>query len=223
VRKIIDLMGQRFGKLIVLSIHGRDSRGHCMWECRCDCGSVIVVQGWNLRSKNSTSCGKCNIYYKRPDGYMTCKIKDGTEFIFDEEDYQLIKQYTWHKNNYGYICNKSDKEKILQLHRLLLQIDSPKIHIDHISHNPLDNRKCNLRICTPQQNSYNQKKQSGCSSQYKGVYFDKNKQKWCAQISCNLKHIHLGSFTSEADAALAYNEKAIELFGEFANLNIIER
>lgn len=62
---------------------------------------------------------------------------------------------------------------------------------------------------------------SNSSSKYLGVSWDSNKKKWFSSICKNYKIIPLGRFDSEKDAALAYNKKAIELHGEFANLNKI--
>ncbi|MFX0181968.1 MAG: AP2 domain-containing protein [Candidatus Hodarchaeota archaeon] len=57
------------------------------------------------------------------------------------------------------------------------------------------------------------------SSKYKGVYWSKSKKKWQAYIKKNNKRYHIGTFTEEDEAGLAYNRKALELFGEFACLN----
>ena len=59
------------------------------------------------------------------------------------------------------------------------------------------------------------------SSRYKGVNFNKNNNKWRSQIGINKVSHHLGYFVSEKQAALAYNKKAVELFGEYASLNEI--
>ena len=57
------------------------------------------------------------------------------------------------------------------------------------------------------------------SSRYKGVSWHKGAKKWHSQIVKNGISIYLGLFTNELKAALAYNEKAVELFGDFAYLN----
>jgi hypothetical protein len=84
------------------------------------------------------------------------------------------------------------------------------------------NIKSNLRIVTIQQNAMNKKSYKGSSSKYKGVGWDKWAKKWKAQIQTNGKSKHLGLFTSEEEAAEAYNKEAIKLFGEHALLNEIE-
>ncbi len=60
------------------------------------------------------------------------------------------------------------------------------------------------------------------SSIYKGVTKAPTGSKWISGIKKDGKRMHLGSFSTEEDAALRYNKEAVKLFGEFANLNIIE-
>ena len=55
-RKLIDLRGQRFGKLTVLEL-AEKKNGKTMWLCRCDCGSIITVHASSLVSGNTRSCG----------------------------------------------------------------------------------------------------------------------------------------------------------------------
>lgn len=84
----------------------------------------------------------------------------------------------------------------------------------------MDNRRCNLRLATHQENCFNIRKRDGTSSKYKGVYFDtQNARTWRARIARDGKRRHLGSFRSEVEAAKAYDAAAKELFGEFAWLN----
>ena len=56
----IDETGNRYGRLTVLEFAGIEKRKHALWRCRCDCGNEIVVQGKNLRSGNTKSCGCLN-------------------------------------------------------------------------------------------------------------------------------------------------------------------
>lgn len=110
------------------------------------------------------------------------------------------------------------------MHRLLL--DTPQgFCTDHIDGNKLNNTRANLRICTTTQNAHNtnpyRKRRVGAQSAYKGVGWHTKSGKWRAFIVVDKKHIHLGCFDSERDAAIAYNKAAILHFGEFAKPNEI--
>ena len=94
--------------------------------------------------------------------------------------------------------------------------------IDHVDGDPLNNNIDNLRACTHRQNMRNRKTAKSCSSKYTGVCRYRKTGKWLASISIDNTKKHLGYFTSEKDAALAYNKAAFADSGEFANLNIIE-
>ena len=54
---IKNITGQRFNKLVALSLVGRDTHGNATWLCQCDCGNTKVIVGMNLRKKMTTSCG----------------------------------------------------------------------------------------------------------------------------------------------------------------------
>ncbi len=97
-----------------------------------------------------------------------------------------------------------------------------KPFVDHINHNTFDDNVNNLRWVTRSQNSMNSKKQErSTSSQYKGVAFHKQHNRWVSQIIKDKKRYNLGLFDSELEAAQMYNTKATELFGEYAYLNEI--
>ena len=91
--------------------------------------------------------------------------------------------------------------------------------VDHIDHDRANNSVPNLRWVTEGENHMNATKRANVSSAYKGVYWNKRKEKWHAIIKTNGRQKHIGFYDSDADAALAYNAKAIELFGEYAYIN----
>lgn len=140
--------------------------------------------------------------------------------MIDEDDLEKISSYKWHLN----ICDKTKKYvsstkngKTFLMHRVILNAKKDE-YIDHINGNGLDNRKENLRICTNQQNSFNSRLRKNNTSGYKGVEKDKKTGKWRSYINFN-KKIHLGQYLTKKEAALVYNNKAKELFGEFAFIN----
>ncbi len=106
------------------------------------------------------------------------------------------------------------------LHRFIMDAKAGQ-QVDHRFGNTLDCRKSQLRIATNGQNQANRKKSLGKSSQYKGVYWDQEREKWYAKVTKDKHTVFLGRFDNEVDAADVYNQAATSLFGEFALLNRI--
>ena len=139
--------------------------------------------------------------------------------FYDKEDAALVQEYVWHivKGESGklYVASSS-KTNAIKMHRLIMNF--PETEVDHKDGNGLNNRKKNLRTATHQQNCWNRKKKKdGLTSEYKGVSFKTSKGKWVVQINGR----HVGLFTDEKEAALAYNTLAKIEHGEFALLNKI--
>lgn len=155
------------------------------------------------------------------------EITKGFKAIIDSEDAYLIKDFKWVADvrRHGLVYVKavkiiSGKQRSYYLHRLVMQAKKGTI-IDHKNHNGLDNRKVNLRLATPSQNLSNKRHLLKTSSIYKGVCFDKTHRRWVARIKVNNKTKKIGTFTSEVEAALAYNSHVKQLHGEFGILNLV--
>lgn len=143
--------------------------------------------------------------------------------IVDAEDMDVVLSFPWYVGTVGYACRGTTPRKtgkMLLLHRELLNAD-PSKKVDHRNGDTLDDRRINLRQCTHAQNISNQKLQKSNKSGYKGVHFDKSRQKWMSYVTKDRKVYHLGRFSTPEEAAMAYNKKALELFGEYARLNQI--
>jgi len=139
--------------------------------------------------------------------------------LIDEEDWELVSRYSWSlSTDKKYAINGGNN---LLMHRLILGITDSRIKVDHQNGDGFNNHKYNLRIATDSQNGANQTKAKSNTSGFKGVSFDKISGKWYSHIRYNYKKYHLGCFKTKAEAAAAYNKKAIELFGDFAKLNQI--
>ena len=147
--------------------------------------------------------------------------------IVDDEDYSRICMFKWCANqsrNTFYAISDSIKQKKktrIIMHRLIMNAQKG-VQIDHKDGNGLNNRKNNLRFANSSQQRQNSRTHRKTTSKFKGVCFDKNKKLWCVRTCINYKRIYLGYFKDETAAAIAYDKKAIELFGEFARLNILE-
>lgn len=150
-------------------------------------------------------------------------ISNGGVAIIDAEDFEKVSAHHWHLDDAGYartnIWEGGKKSAAPRMHRIILPGIETSLHIDHINGNRLDNRKENLRVATCSQNVMNRGKQANNTRGYKGVIYDKSRGKWRAEITANKKSHYLGRFDTAEEAALAYNEAAKELHGEFAYFN----
>lgn len=140
----------------------------------------------------------------------------------DDVDYVDLHKYSWSiqhsTNDKEYAIARINGEPILT-HRYIMQAKAGE-DVDHIDNDGLNNCRINLRLATRSQNHANRVKLSGCSSEYKGVSWDSNRQKWHVMIGVGKqKKLNLGRYDDELEAARVYDEKARELFGEFAKVN----
>lgn len=151
-------------------------------------------------------------------------LTQGQTAVVDAEDYEMVSQHNWfaakvNRSGFYALRYQTENRQPLAMHRSLMGVTSP-ISIDHVDGDTLNNRRSNLRICTNQQNQWNQKPRAGGSSKFKGVC--RVNGKWHAGIQVSMVQIGLGRFTDESDAARAYDRAALENFGEFAWLNFPE-
>jgi hypothetical protein len=149
------------------------------------------------------------------------KTGNGKYVLVDNIDYEWAVKYAWFCSQKGYVYRhiyKDGKRTTIRIHREILNAPS-NLQVDHINGNTLDNRRSNLRLCTQAQNSINRHVRQGKTSKYKGVCWDKVRKHWRAFIGVNGKGKSLGCFRGEVEAAMAYDKTAIELYGEFANIN----
>lgn len=116
------------------------------------------------------------------------------------------------RNRYYYVALCRDgavkKHDIHQLVAIAFLNHIPnghKIVVDHIDNNKENNKVDNLQLITNRENST--KDRRGGSSKYVGVSWNKSRCKWQAQIYLDGKHLHLGTFYKEEDAARAYRDK----------------
>lgn len=143
----------------------------------------------------------------------------------DDEDYKRVSRHKWSarqdlKSKCWYaitsIKSESGKYKTVLMHRLIMNETNPKIKIDHIKHDGLDNQKNNLRSCTHSQNLCNRSRIKS-NRKYIGVYL--RGKKWRAKVKHEGREIWLGSYDTEIEAAKARDIGAKKYYGEFASLN----
>lgn len=157
-------------------------------------------------------------------------LTQGQHALVDDEDFEYLNQWKWHArgqpNINGYYAlrgmyvariNKKEIIKAIRMHRVIMnRIVGRTLNkfelVDHINHDPLDNRRENLRIVSNRQNQQNKKNKG--TSKYPGVSWQKQTNKWVAHIRLNGKSKYLGSFIDEREAAKSYEKACRELCGE---------
>lgn len=152
--------------------------------------------------------------FTQPLDYKLIPLTNGKFAKVDNEDFEELSKINWQyhaKRNYV-VSNLG------RMHRLIMSCPNG-MHVDHINHDRLDNRRSNLRICTPEENTWNTRSLRKSSSKFKGVSYFKKNGKWRASISFKGKFISLGYFINEVDAAIAYDIAALKYYKDFGCLN----
>ena len=230
-----DLLNLRFGRLLVVKYNQEKSNEthRCYWDCICDCGNTKTIRQDALTMGRARSCGcyqkeivskycidnytKYNTYDLDSCEYGIGYTLNGEPFIFDKEDYEIIKNKCWYIGSNGYLYTKYDSNGNYLLHRVIMgkYLTDELNVVDHINHNPLDNRKCNLRVCSQSDNCKNKISKINTSGRI-GVQFDKKRRLWTASIGNNYKNINLGRYKDFNDAVNARIEAENKYQGEFS-------
>ena len=146
------------------------------------------------------------------------KIPTGETVTVDDEDVDIAKSRAWHKAGryvQGWTKGSASSRSREYLHRIIgAQLGIPEV--DHKDHDPMNNRRDNLRPATRAQNCANTSRAVG-SSGARGVKFDKRLGKFVARIGQN--NVHLGTFSTLAEAVAVRDAAALKRYGEFAVLN----
>ena len=157
-------------------------------------------------------------------------LTQGKVALVDDEDYAWLSQWKWFATKQEnktrttwYAARWTSRKtlggrKMVQMHRQI----AAKVGfawVDHRDGNGLNDQRENVRPATPSQNHHNRCKRIGCSSRFKGVSWDKARNKRHASICVYGRVLNLGRFEREEDAARAYDQAAVRYFGEFALTN----
>jgi hypothetical protein len=165
-------------------------------------------------------------------------LRLGAKAVISETDAPFVLRYKWHLKRRVHKNGRVDsyaarwesdpagkRRRVLMHHDVTRRKYGEQLrrHIDHRDGNGLNNRRRNLRWATQAQNQWNSGPHRNNSSGFKGVCFDRGNKtgakKWKAKIECHGRQINLGRFLTAEEAAIAYNEAALRLFGPFARTN----
>ncbi len=147
----------------------------------------------------------------------------GRVAMVDDADYGWLSQHKWtitisHGSFYAVRkLPRAEGRGTVYMHRAILGVPPGK-EGHHIDRDGLNNQRGNLRIFSRSANQQAKRLPQG-SSQYQGVSWDGEAKKWRARISVNGHAKFLGRFSSEHDAARAYNREALESYGPDARVN----
>lgn len=152
------------------------------------------------------------------DYSIQIKTSKGQKILIDPDDFEKCSKYSWCISKTGYAV-ANIRGKVTKMHRYILGVKDPNIVIDHINRNPLDNRKENLRLCTPRENSLNTSVSKNNKTKCLGISIVKKTGKYRARIMVNGKEINLGRYDNIEDAKKVRKEAEMKYFKEFAPIN----
>lgn len=135
-------------------------------------------------------------------------LTKGAVALVDDEDYDRIAATRWYLTGAGYACRLHSQ----LMHRVIASAPAG-LHVDHINHDKLDNRRANLRVCTPSENGRNRPPRPG-ASRFKGVYrvrVASTASRWKAEARAGGEYHYFGTFATEEDAARAYDAGVLRL------------
>lgn len=152
------------------------------------------------------------------------QLTKGKKAIVDEDVFNFLSQFNWYYGK-GYamtMVSQPSGRTYIYMHKMLMFAGPGQI-VDHINGDKLDNRRENLRLSSHYQNLANRPAPVNNKTGYKGVSYNKTARKYTAQITVKGEYHYLGLYKTPEEAALAWNDKAYELLGEFAKLNDIRK
>jgi hypothetical protein len=160
------------------------------------------------------------------DGVGLVPLRNHRIAFVDAADYPRVVVHRWYTNRVAgreFVFSDFGGRQVSLTHFVLGLPKGKRVLFR--DKNPLNCRKANLVVATQQQITFNQRAQrrAGKSSRYKGVNRVRGTRRYAAYVDRDGNRYRLGTFASEREAAAAYDEKARELFGPFARLNLPDR
>lgn len=190
---------------------------------------ILLMNLANSKLRRMSSWVKCALLarFRTTFGFLIegimkeILLSNGKTTMVNDEDYDFLNKWRWNFSG-NYVLRHEWKNKkyagTIIMHRLINK--TPKgLVTDHIDGNTLNNQRTNLRSCTIVENVRNSKKQKNNKGEFKGVCYDKKRNKYESHIMLNGRKNHLGRYKTAIQAAVIYDFFAYKLFGVFANPN----
>lgn len=224
-----DLTGQIFGRLTVIGPAEKIGR-NATSQCRCRCGVEKVIMNFNLLSGQTQSCG-C-LQKERTSARVRKnppRLKHGHRHTITYNSWQGMISRCLNQNDTNYpryggrgitVCRRwADPDKgLLNFVEDMGERPSPAHSIDRID-GTKNYEPSNCRWATRAQQNQNVDLKKSNITGYKGI--SATGFRWKAEIRCEGRRLHLGSYDTREEAALAYNIAAGELHGPYAVPNTL--
>lgn len=242
-------IGDIFGLRIVVSVDPA-IMGH--WEkatVRCQCGDEAHLSAYSIRK--SVACRACasrDHVRARYDAALAAKrsvqnelnasrdesadtrgtrvivLSGGRMAVVDTDQFDSVNVYCWHLKSTDRVLYAVAASTSVGMHRFIMKPSTDEV-VDHINHDGLDNRRSNLRIFKAfamRANMANVRSRTGSSSRYRGVSWCVRTKSWHASISVGRTQTFLGMFSSETEAARAFDVAACDILGSVFRPNLGE-
>ena len=209
-RKIIEMVGKRFERLIVVGESGRDKHGNALWKCLCNCGNIKIIIGKSLRRGITKSCGCLNIEKATKHGLCKTTVYNSWLAMIARCNNPNNKNYKYYGGRGITICDRwvnfenffedmGDRPDALTLER---------------KNNNLGYSKENCKWATKTEQARNRRifknNKTGC----RGIYWHKRDKKYQVDIKSNNKRIHIGSYDSLKQAATERKKAEQKYWGQ---------
>lgn len=180
--------------------------------------------------------------YKIKDNYVEIYLKDRNNNIYiskvDLSDFKKLKnfKYSWYPayqkrvddyyavatEHLGYVDDKW-KSRSVYMHRYILDIQDKNIKVDHINHDTLDNRRCNIRAISNNKNTKNRiKANKNGTTGIRNVSWINSAKKYLVQFQVDGKNTCFGRFNKDEfdKACKLANKLRKELYGDYGGKDI---
>jgi len=203
--KPIDLKGQSFGRLMAIKMVARSKRGDVMWECVCDCGNTVVINGFYLRNGDTKSCGCINHGMSNSPEYETwgqmlgrCNNKNNEHYPnYGGRGITVCEQWYKFDNFFKDMGNRPS------LNYSIDRIDNDKGYF-----------KSNCRWGTATEQARNQRLDKRNKTGMPGVYYRSRYDKYEVSIMANRKRFYVGYFNLLEDAIKAREQAELKYWNK---------